>query len=96
MPHVVMYTTAICPYCVRAKMLLQRKGVEFEERRIEGSRELMREMLERSRRRTVPQIFIDDVHVGGFDEVAELAIEGKLDERLGVTEATAAAGAEEI
>ena len=96
MPHVVMYTTAICPYCVRAKMLLQRKGVEFEERRIEGSRELMREMLERSRRRTVPQIFIDDVHVGGFDELADLDIEGKLDELLGVTESAAAAGAEEI
>lgn len=96
MPHVVMYTTAICPYCVRAKMLLQRKGVEFEERRIEGSRDLMREMLERSRRRTVPQIFIDDVHVGGFDELADLDIEGKLDELLGVTESAAAAGAEEI
>lgn len=96
MPHVVMYTTAICPYCVRAKMLLQRKGVEFEERRIEGSRDLMREMLERSRRRTVPQIFIDDVHVGGFDELADLDIEGKLDELLGVTESAATAGAEEI
>ena len=96
MPHVVMYTTAICPYCVRAKMLLQRKGVEFEERRIEGSRDLMREMLERSRRRTVPQIFIDDVHVGGFDELADLDIEGRLDELLGVTESAAAAGAEEI
>lgn len=96
MPHVVMYTTAICPYCVRAKMLLQRKGVEFEERRIEGSRDLMREMLERSRRRTVPQIFIDDVHVGGFDELADLDIEGKLDELLGITESAAAAGAEEI
>ncbi len=96
MPHVVMYTTAICPYCVRAKMLLQRKGVDYEERRIEGDRELMREMLERSRRRTVPQIFIDDYHVGGFDDLAELDMEGKLDELLGVRESDAADGAEEV
>jgi glutaredoxin 3 len=96
MPHVVMYTTAICPYCVRAKMLLQRKGIDYEERRIEGSRELMREMLERSQRRTVPQIFIDDFHVGGFDDLAELDMEGRLDELLGVTESDAADGAEEV
>jgi glutaredoxin 3 len=96
MPHVVMYTTTICPYCVRAKMLLQRKGVDYEERRIEGDRELIREMLERSRRRTVPQIFIDDYHVGGFDDLAELDMEGKLDELLGVRESDAADGAEEV
>jgi glutaredoxin 3 len=96
MPQVVMYTTAICPYCVRAKMLLQRKGVEYEERRIEGSRELMREMLERSQRRTVPQIFIGDFHVGGFDDLAELAVEGRLDELLGIRESDAADGAEEV
>ena len=96
MPHVVMYTTAVCPYCVRAKALLQRKGVDYEERRIEGSRELMREMLERTQRRTVPQIFIDDYHVGGFDDLAELDMEGRLDELLGVTESDAADGAEEV
>jgi glutaredoxin 3 len=96
MPHVVMYTTAVCPYCVRAKMLLQRKGVDYEERRIEGSRELMREMLERSQRRTVPQIFIDDLHVGGFDDLADLDMEGRLDELLGVTEPAASDGAEEV
>jgi glutaredoxin 3 len=96
MPHVVMYTTTVCPYCVRAKALLQRKGVEYEERRIEGSRELMREMLERSQRRTVPQIFIDDYHVGGFDDLAELDMEGRLDELLGVAESTASDGAEEV
>lgn len=96
MPHVVMYTTAICPYCVRAKVLLERKGADYEERRIEGSRELMREMLERSQRRTVPQIFIDDYHVGGFDDLAELDMEGRLDELLGVTESDATDGAEEV
>lgn len=77
-------------------MLLQRKGVAYEERRIEGSRDLMREMLERSKRRTVPQIFIDDYHVGGFDDLAGLDMEGKLDELLGVAESDAADGAEEV
>ena len=96
MPRIVMYTTAVCPYCVRAKRLLERKGAEFEELRIEGDRELMREMLERSRRRTVPQIFIDDYHVGGYDDLAELDIAGKLDEMLGLAESPAAAAAEEV
>ncbi|MCB1761498.1 MAG: glutaredoxin 3 [Gammaproteobacteria bacterium] len=84
MPRVIMYTTRICPYCVRAKALLQKKGVEYEELRIDGNRELMREMLERSQRRTVPQIFIDDYHVGGYDDLAELNAFGKLDPLLGL------------
>ena len=85
MPNVIMYTTQICPYCVRAKNLLEKKGVAFEERRIEGNREFMREMLERSRRRTVPQIFIDDYHVGGYDDLARLNAVGKLDPLLGLS-----------
>ena len=84
MPQVVIYTTNICPYCVRAKALLKKKGVEYEERNIEGSRELMKEMLQRSQRRTVPQIFIDDYHVGGYDDMAELDMLGKLDPLLGL------------
>lgn len=84
MPKVVMYTTAICPYCLRAKALLDRKGVAFEELQIEGNRERMREMLERSQRNTVPQIFIDDFHVGGYDDMAELDMMGKLDPLLGL------------
>ena len=84
MPKVQMYTTRICPYCVRAKMLLKKKGVDYEELMIEGNRDLMREMLERSRRRTVPQIFIDDYHVGGYDDLAELNSFGKLDPLLGL------------
>jgi glutaredoxin 3 len=84
MPKVVMYTTNICPYCVRAKALLHKKGVSYEERRIEGNRDFMREMLERSKRRTVPQIFIDDYHVGGYENLAELNAFGKLDELLGL------------
>ncbi len=84
MPKVVIYSTTICPYCVRAKILMEKKGVAYEERNIQSSRELMKEMLERSQRRTVPQIFIDDYHVGGYDDLAELNAFGKLDPLLGL------------
>jgi glutaredoxin 3 len=77
-----MYTTMICPYCIRAKHLLQRKDVHFEEIRIDRDREQMRIMMERSRRHTVPQIFIDDLHVGGFDDLASLETRGELDPLL--------------
>jgi len=83
MPKVVVYTTAICPYCVQAKALLKRKGVTIEEIPIEGNPGKIREMLERSKRRTVPQIFIDDYHVGGYDDLAELDAFGKLSPLLG-------------
>lgn len=96
--QVVMYSTAMCPYCVRAKNLLQHKGVEFEEIRIDINRDLMQEMIQRSGRRTVPQIFIGDHHVGGFDDMAELDSYGKLDPLLGLSphndEATMAHSAE--
>ena len=82
--NVVMYSTGMCPYCVRAKTLLNNKGVEFEEIRIDGDRELMQEMMQRSNRRTVPQIFIGDYHVGGFDDMAELDAYGNLDPLLGL------------
>ena len=83
MSNVVVYSTQICPYCVRAKALLERKGITYEEKMIDSDRTLMREMLERSQRRTVPQIFIGDYHVGGYDDMAELDSLGKLDELLG-------------
>ena len=84
MPKIHMYTTAICPYCVRAKRLLELKGVEYEEIRIDGDREQMCIMMERSKRHTVPQIFIGDYHVGGYDDMAELDAFGKLDPLLGL------------
>ena len=84
MPKVTIYTTNICPYCVRAKALLTKKGVGYEELNIEGNRGYMRDMLQRSQRRTVPQIFIDDFHVGGYDDLAELNAFGKLDPLLGL------------
>ena len=84
MPDIVMYTTSMCPYCVRAKMLLQRKGMNWEEKRIDLDHSLAGEMMHRSKRRTVPQIFIDEQHVGGFDDMAELDAMGKLDPMLGL------------
>jgi len=81
-PNVVLYTTAVCPYCLRAKQLLKRKGVDYQEIAIEGNREEMRRMIERSHRKTVPQIFIDDYHVGGYDDLSALDASGKLDRLL--------------
>jgi glutaredoxin 3 len=81
-----MYSTAICPYCVRAKYLLDNKGIAFEEIRIDHNPETLQEMMRRSRRHTVPQIFIDDFHVGGYDDLASLEMSGRLDELLGIAE----------
>jgi len=82
MPKIVIYTTRICPYCVRAKHLLQRKGIDFDEIRIDLDHDQMKTMIERSRRQTVPQIFIDEIHVGGFDDLARLDARGELDPML--------------
>lgn len=79
MPIVQMYATAFCPYCVRARRLLKRKGVEFEEIRVDKDRDEMRTMIQRSQRTTVPQIFIGEQHIGGFDDMAALDRAGKLD-----------------
>lgn len=83
-PKVVIYTGAFCAYCTGAKNLLARKGVAFEELRVDKDRELRAEMERRSRRSTVPQIFIGDHHVGGFDDMAELDMNGELDRLLGL------------
>lgn len=82
MPTIVIYTTNICPYCIRAKRLLERKKVEYQEIRIDNDPKQMLIMLQRSQRRTVPQIFIDDYHVGGYDDLAELDVDGELDKLL--------------
>lgn len=84
MPQITMYTTASCPYCVRARMLLDKKGVAYTDIRIDEKPELRPEMERLSGRTSVPQIFIDDFHVGGFDDLAELNVDGSLDERLGL------------
>jgi len=79
MAKVVMYCTAVCPYCVRAEMLLKRKGVnEIEKIRVDLQPELRDAMTEKTGRRTVPQIYINDRHVGGYDDLVELDSEGEL------------------
>jgi glutaredoxin 3 len=79
MSKVVMYTTGYCPYCSRAEMLLTQRGVtEIEKIRIDVDTEQRTLMMERTGRRTVPQIYIGDTHVGGFDDLSALDRDGKL------------------
>ena len=83
MPKVEIYSKMFCPYCVRAKRLLDQKGVSFEEYDITLGGPQREEMIQRARgRTTVPQIFIGDMHVGGSDELAALERAGKLDPLL--------------
>jgi thioredoxin reductase (NADPH) len=84
MPEVVIYTKAWCPYCSMAKRLLGAKGVRYSEIDVEADDAARAEMIARSRRRTVPQIFIGDRHVGGFDELSALEASGRLDPLLGL------------
>ncbi|AMP38697.1 glutaredoxin 3 [Ralstonia syzygii subsp. celebesensis] len=83
MAHVVMYSTTVCPYCVAAEKLLKQRGVAHIEKilidREPGRRE---EMMARTNRRTVPQIYIDDRHIGGFDDLSALDREGGLESLL--------------
>ena len=79
MQAVKMYTTAVCPYCVRAKQVLKAKGVEqIEEIRIDSDPAARAHMMEITGRRTVPQIFIGDTHVGGCDDLIALDAKGGL------------------
>lgn len=83
MSKVHMYTTQFCPYCMMAKRLLQSKGVAIEEIRVDQDPARRQEMLERSGgRRTVPQIFVGETHVGGFDDMSALDRRGGLDPLL--------------
>jgi len=81
-PRVVMYATDWCPYCSRARQLLSRKGVAFEEIDVEMSPESRAQMRARSGRTSVPQIFIGDTHVGGCDDLHALEARGALDALL--------------
>lgn len=82
MAKVVIYSTAVCPFCVNAKQLLQNKGVAFEERRIDSEPQLREEMMAASGRRTVPQIWVGETHVGGFTDLWALDKSGELDALL--------------
>jgi glutaredoxin 3 len=82
MAEVIMYTKASCPYCDYAKNLLAAKNVNYEEIRVDLDPEKLTEMIERSNRRTVPQIFINGESIGGFDDLWELEKKGQLDTKL--------------
>jgi glutaredoxin 3 len=83
MPRVTMYCTAVCPYCVAAERLLRHKGVEIDKIRVDMEPSRRAEMMQRTGRRTVPQIYVGEQHVGGYDDLAALDHEGRLDALLG-------------
>ena len=83
MPKILMYSTAVCPYCINAERLLLSKGVkEINKIRVDLQPEQRIEMMQRTGRRTVPQIYIDDQHIGGFEELRALDLTGGLDPLL--------------
>ena len=85
MVAVDIYTSRSCPYCIRAKDLLSGKGIRFRELLVDGNPEIISEAVKRSGgRRTVPQIFIENYHVGGYDELSQFDNDGKLDSMVGL------------
>ena len=83
MANIVMYTTAVCPYCINAERLLTAKGVkEINKIRVDLQPELRLEMMQKTGRRTVPQIYIGEQHIGGFDDLRALDIAGGLEPLL--------------
>ena len=82
MASVTIYSTGSCPFCVRAKMLLDNKGVEYNEIDVSAPEERMKMVEKANGLRTVPQIFINEQHIGGFDDLHKLDVDGKLDEML--------------
>ncbi len=82
MAKVEVYSTARCPYCIMAKQLLERKGVSYHEIRVDKDNAKRQEMMQKSRRRTVPQIFINDQAIGGYTDLLSLERSQRLDELL--------------
>ncbi len=82
MPEILIYTANLCPYCTMAKRLLDKKGVAYAEINVDDKPGLREEMMLKTQRRTVPQIYIGDFHVGGFDNLYALDREKKLDPLL--------------
>ena len=81
-PNILIYCTKFCPYCLRAHMLLKSKGVEYDTINVGGDQALWDEMEAKSGRSTVPQIFIGDYHVGGYDDLSAHNQSGQLDKLL--------------
>ena len=85
MSNIIIYTSKICPYCIKAKNLLESKGVSYQELLVDSNPELAMEAVKKSKgKKTVPQIFIDDFYVGGCDDLYALEKHGKLDSMLGL------------
>lgn len=82
MAEIIMYSTGYCPYCTRARELFQQKNTSFTDIRVDLHPELREEMITKSGRHTVPQIFIDGQHIGGCDDLYALDAQGKLDQLL--------------
>ncbi len=72
MPEILIYTSSLCPYCVMAKRLLDRKGLAYTEINVDAKPDAREDMMLKTKRRTVPQIYIGDLHVGGFDDLYAL------------------------
>ncbi len=83
MPQIIMYATGVCPYCIQAERLLRAKGVEeITKLRVDQEPARREEMMQRTGRRTVPQIYIGELHVGGYDDLVALDRAGKLEPLL--------------
>ena len=82
MPEIIIYTSNLCPYCTMAKRLLTGKGVTYKELNVDKTPGLREEMMQKTRRRTVPQIYIGEQHIGGFDELRALDLKKGLDPLL--------------
>tara|TARA_R110002072_G_scaffold112331_1_gene241291 strand:+ start:2448 stop:2717 length:270 start_codon:yes stop_codon:yes gene_type:complete len=86
MPEVIMYSSQYCPFCFRAKSIFQQKSVTFKELDVDANPQLRKEMMEKSGQRTVPQIWVGELHIGGCDDLMTIQRSGELDELLGISE----------
>lgn len=82
MSDILIYTANLCPFCTMAKRLLDKKGATYSEINVDAKPELRQKMMEETKRRTVPQIYIGSTHVGGFDDLRALDMKGELDSLL--------------
>jgi len=82
MPEIIIYTSNLCPYCTMAKRLLSAKGADYKELNVDTTAGLREEMMQKTKRRTVPQIYIGEQHIGGFDDLRALDLKKELDQLL--------------
>lgn len=82
MPEIIIYTGRLCPYCTMAKRLIERKGVSYTEIDVDSKPGLRQDLMEKTKRRTIPQIYIGDRHIGGFDDLQAMDYRNELDPLL--------------